>query len=265
MQNDFYDSHMHTELCKHAKGEPEEYAEAAIDRGLAGITFTCHNPIPGGYSADARMRPEQFDDYVALIGRARDAYKGRLDVRLGLESDYFPGAEPWLEQLHPRAEFHYILGSVHPQIKAYQARYFTGDVLAFQETYFNHLVMAAETGLFDALSHPDLVKNEHPQQWRLPRLMDHIKRSLDRIAATGIAMELNTSGVNKALPQMNPGPEILAEMARRKIPVVLGSDSHVPHRVGDGFETATKLLKEAGFTHVSVFDNRKRREIPIRD
>ena len=26
----YYDSHMHTPLCKHAHGEPEEYAETAL-------------------------------------------------------------------------------------------------------------------------------------------------------------------------------------------------------------------------------------------
>jgi hypothetical protein len=40
----FYDSHMHTPLCKHAWGEPEEYAQQALKAGLKGIIFTCHCP-----------------------------------------------------------------------------------------------------------------------------------------------------------------------------------------------------------------------------
>ena len=39
-----YEMHMHTPLCKHAIGEPEEYAAMAERRGLAGIAVTCHNP-----------------------------------------------------------------------------------------------------------------------------------------------------------------------------------------------------------------------------
>ena len=42
---------------------------------------------------------------------------------------------------------------------------------------------------------------------------------------------------------MNPGEVILAEMALRQIPVVLGSDSHDAHRVGADFDKA--LLKPA--------------------
>ena len=35
-----FDSHMHTPLCKHAVGEPEDYAEQALAEGLKGIIFT---------------------------------------------------------------------------------------------------------------------------------------------------------------------------------------------------------------------------------
>ncbi len=45
--------------------------------------------------------------------------------------------------------------------------------------------MAAETGLFDTLAHPDLVKNEYPDEWQVERLMDTLASSLDRIAAAG--------------------------------------------------------------------------------
>ena len=36
--------------------------------------------------------------------------------------------------------------------------------------------------------------------------MDDIRHSLDRVAATGLAMELNTSGANKLIAEMNPFP-----------------------------------------------------------
>ena len=83
-----YESHCHTPLCKHARGAPDDYAAVALARGLAGITFTCHCPLPGGFAAAVRMAPGQFGDYVAMIGATRERFAGRLDVRLGLESDY---------------------------------------------------------------------------------------------------------------------------------------------------------------------------------
>jgi len=259
-----YDTHMHTPLCKHATGQPEEYAAVAQQKGLKGIVITCHSPIDGmKWGPEVRMETNQFDEYLVMVERARKTWKGRIDVCLGLESDYVPGLEPWLEDLHSRADFHYILGSVHPHLHEYRDRYFNGDIITFQKEYFDILVMAAETGYFDSLAHPDFVKVVHPYQWSPEVLMDHINHCLDRIAVTGTAMELNTSGLNKMPAEMNPGHSILVEMQRRNIPVVVGSDAHSPQRVGADFGLALDQLRDIGYTHVSIFLNRKRQDIDI--
>lgn len=258
-----YETHMHTPLCKHAKGQPEEYAAVAEQRGLAGIIVTCHNPTNDGWATKYRMDLNQFDEYVAMVGRARREWAGRVDVRLGMECDFYPGCEPWLEELLGRAEFHHVLGSVHSLLPQYKERYFTGDVTAYQRLHFEHLAQAAETGLFDTLAHADLVKIMEPARWDVQKIMDDIRRSLDRIAKTGVAMELNTSGLNKPLAQMHPDRPILQEMQQRSIPVVVGADAHEPGRVAANYRDALNLLAEVGYTQVNVFLNRRRRAIEI--
>jgi len=258
-----YETHLHTPLCRHASGPPEAYAAVARQRGLKGIIVTCHNPTDNGWSPDVRMQMNEFPDYLAMVARARQQWAGQVDVRLGLESDYVPGMEPWLETLHRQAPFDYILGSVHPHLPDYKQRYFTGDIIAFQRAYFEHLALATETGLFDALAHPDLVKIVQPAAWQPERLRDTIGRALDRIRATGIAMELNTYGLRKTPAEMHPGPLMLQEMQQRGIPVVIGADAHQPHRVADNFEAALDALTAAGYTEVSIFLNRRRHTINI--
>lgn len=260
-----YETHSHTPLCRHADGEPVEYAQAAYDRGLSGIVITCHSPMPDRFSWKVRMEPEQFDEYLRIVQHAREEYAGQVDVRVGMESDWFPGMEKWLTELHARTEFHYILGSVHPQIPEYREAYDTGDWPAFHRGYFTHLADAAETGLYDSISHPDLAKNLGSDEYDLEALLPMIRESLDRIAATGVAMELNTSGANKKVPEMNPSPAILSEMNARGIPVVIGADAHVPHRVGDAFETALDLLSKAGYLQCSYFLERERIDINLHD
>ncbi len=261
-----YDSHMHTPLCKHAKGEPTEYARKAYERGLKGIIFTCHNPGPKGWSERVRMSLDQLNEYVDIVAQATQEWAGRVDVRLGLESDFIPGIEPFLEKLHRKADFHYILGSVHPQLPYYKDTYFKrGEVLEYAQLYFKHLAMAAESGLYDCLAHPDLVKNSMPNTWQVTNLLDDIRLSLDRIAQTGIAMELNTSGIHKRVQEMNPGREILAEMHQRHIPVVLGSDAHSPSRVAAEFEDALETLATVGYTQITYFLQRQPHKIKIED
>ena len=261
----FYDSHMHTPLCKHAWGEPEEYAAQAVKAGLKGIIFTCHCPMPDGFWPTVRMSESELDVYVALVQRTAAAYKGKLDVCLGLESEYFPGYEKWLETLHQRASFDYILGAVHWQAKEYLNKFETGTIENFRRSYFENLALSAETGLYDCLAHPDLVKNYHPDSWCFAIIKNTVTTVLDRIAKTGVAMELNTSGLNKSYSEMNPGNEMLRMMAERKIPIVIGSDAHKPVRVGEHFVTALNNLAEAGFEHISYFKKRQRIDLKISD
>ena len=261
-----YDAHMHTPLCKHALGAPEEYAAHAVKRGLKGITFTCHSPMPKGWWPRVRMDEEQLPVYHELVKQCAEEFAGKLEVRVGIESDYFPGLEDWIEKLHrENPTFSHCLGSVHYFAPEYMEAYWDDDLVAFQKLYFTHLADSAETGLFDTLAHPDLIKNQEPSDYIIDDLEEHIGKCLDRIAKTGVAMELNTSGLNKRYPEMNPGPQILRMMSARKIPVVIGSDAHVPYRVAADFEDALDVIERSGFSHTSTFIERERVDIPIAD
>lgn len=261
----YYDSHMHTPLCKHAWGEPEEYCAQAVKAGLKGVIFTCHCPMPDSFWPSVRMSEGEFDLYLSLVQRAKEAFAGKLDVRLGIESEFFPGYEKYIEGLHQRADFDYCLGGLHWQAKEYLNKFEQGTIEGFRRTYFEHLAVSAETGLYDCVAHPDLVKNYHPDSWCFAIIKNTVANVLDRIAKTGVAMELNTSGLNKSYSEMNPGNEMLRMMAERKIPVVIGSDAHKAPRVGEHFVTALNNLAEAGYEEVGYFLKRERIDLKISD
>lgn len=258
-----YDAHTHTHLCKHARGTIEQYAAVAKQRGLAGIIVTCHNPMPDDFAAAMRMDPPQLDHYVALVEQARRSCEGQVDVRLGLEADYVPGYESAVADQLAAHDFDFVLGSIHPQIPEYQKRFFDKDTFKYQQLYFQHLADSAETGLFDSLSHPDIIKMLMPRGWSVSKIMDDVCRSLDRIAATQVAMEFNTSGWRRPMNEACPGSRMLYEMAVRRIPITLGSDAHSPQRVGEGFRKALRLIQAAGYRKVSVFQKRQRHDLDI--
>jgi len=258
-----YETHTHTTLCRHAVGDPQDYVAVAFRRGFQGLLVTCHNPMPARYSPSIRMSVDEFDEYLRLVFRARQVWRGRIDVRLGIEADYLPGYERWLEHQLQLADFQYVLGSVHPHVPEFRQRYGGSGAVQTQRAYFRVLAQAAETGLFDCLSHPDAIKNERPDEWLPERIMDDVCQALDRIAATGVALELNTSGKHKEIAEMNPFPQMLVEARQRGIPVVVGADAHEPERVGDGFFEALDLLEQCGYDHISFFVNRIRADVPI--
>lgn len=258
-----YESHSHTPLCKHAQGTPNEYAAAAHRAGMPGLTITCHNPMPDQFSAHVRMELDQWDEYKQIVADAAEQWRGKVDVRLGLEADYYPGHVDFVRQQIADNPLSYVIGSVHPQTPEYRRDFRTDDPFQDQITYFNMLADAAETKLFDCISHPDLIKNEMPGDWQTERLIDTIASVLDRIAASGTAMELNTSGRYKRITEMNPFPQMLRMMRDRDIPVVIGADAHVPKRVGEGYPEALAILQQAGYDEVVYFVDRQPRTVAI--
>lgn len=254
----FYDSHTHTSLCGHAEGEPIDFAKSAEKRGLTGFIVTDHNPFACGWESGLRMAPSDFPRYVDMIARARSAWAGIVDIRPGIECDYVPGMEKDIERVLNLTRFDYVLGSYHCNMHSNLKSFFTGDVLAYTRDYYERLGDAAETGLFDGLAHPDVPKFMWPEKWDFEAIRPDVCRFLDRVSATDVALELNTSGIYKPYPEMNPGREMLELIREREIPVVIGSDAHQPHRTGDGFVEALHLLEQVGFTEVSYFLNRAR-------
>jgi len=87
------DCHMHTPLCGHAIGHPEDYVDVACGRGIDLITFTCHIPMDkddfGG--SGIRMGEEQIDEYIELIERTAKYGKSiGVQVLCGIEAEVFP-------------------------------------------------------------------------------------------------------------------------------------------------------------------------------
>lgn len=253
-----FDSHMHTPLCKHATGTPLEYAQAALEKGLTGITFTDHIPMPEWYDGPWRMQLSELDRYIEWVQEAQQMYAGRLEIRLGLEGDYHPGTERFVEQVLQRHPWDYVIGSVHylgawgfdnPE---FIAEYGRRDLTELYQQYYQLATQAAKTGLFDALGHLDLPKKFGHLQPALELAFE----ALDSVAAAGMALDYNTAGHRKPVKEAYPSPSIVQEAVKRGIPFVLGSDAHQPAEVGFQFDQAVQELQNLGASIVT-FKNRQ--------
>ena len=236
-----YESHAHTPMCGHAVGTPSAYCEQAIKRGLRGIVFTEHNPMPLAYGHGSRIPNNQIGAYLAMIRRTARQYKLRLRVLSGIECDYLPEYDDFLREQVGRHQFAYVIGSVHCQLPAFQRHITKRTPDFFLRTYLDFLARAAESGLFHTLAHPhmgQLMAKNHP----LPA--DALEECLDRIAATGVGIEINTVGITRWDHQL------YFKAARRSIPIVLAGDAHHPSHVGDGFMYALQFVRSMGYTHV---------------
>jgi histidinol-phosphatase (PHP family) len=76
---------------------------------------------------------------------------------------------------------------------------------------------------------------------------DVIGPSLDAIAASGAAIELNTDRISDPAGVMYPSDELLRAVGGRGIPLVISSDAHAAHHVGQLWHEAMERAVRAGF------------------
>jgi histidinol-phosphatase (PHP family) len=247
------DYHMHTPLCLHATGWPEEYAARAREVGLAEIGFSDHSPMRQDGFDNWRMKFSQLDEYVELVRRVQKDSAG-LVIKLGLEVDYLPGQEDWVRELAARQPWDYFIGSVHYVSGGWDidnpaklSRWTGLDVYEVWTDYFERLTLAASSGLFNIIGHADLPKKfgHRPDRDCAPLF----ERFLNAALKGRTALELNTAGLRKDCKEIYPGPQLLRLAGEKRVPITFGSDAHVPGDVGMSFAEVVQLARAAGHTH----------------
>lgn len=261
------DYHVHTALCGHAEGEMAEYVDAARARGVPEICFTDHMPAPDGYDPRHRMRPDQYPLYRQAGADLRRSITAPT-VLFGIEADYYPGCEAYLGRWLKEEAFDLVIGSIHYirnwdfENPAESAVWNTVDVTETWREYFRLLGRLADTGFYDVVGHLDITKKfKHipPEN----NVADMAARALDRIAAAGMAIELNTSGLRRAVEEIYPSLHILKMARERDIPICFGSDAHLPDEIAYAFDQALDLARQAGYTHTARYRRRRRDLVPL--
>ncbi len=260
------DYHTHTPLCKHAEGLPREYAAAAQRLGLPELGLSDHSPMREHFD-DWRMEWDEFPRYLEMVDEARAEFP-TLPIRLGLEVDWLEGGEKWIEELSGKADFDYLIGSVHYLSRdwavddpKYLFRFNEGSVEEIWTLYFHLYEKAIRSRLFDFMGHPDLPKKfGHRPAGDLRRFYDPVIQAL---ADTGTAFEINTAGLRKDVREMYPARQFLELARSANIPLLINSDAHAPNEVGADFDKTIALAKEVGYTETLCFEKRQRRSIPL--
>lgn len=268
------DYHVHTRLCGHATGEPEEYVLAALNAGLGEIGFAEHIPMywlpPDKRDPAIAMPLEQFEFYVDTVLRLRDNYP-EIRILLGVEADFIPGQEHELQRLLEPYPWDYVYGSVHYigdwgfDNPAYSHRYDEWDLISLYDAYFDLVLSAARTELFDIMGHLDVIKKWGHRLASDPRpLYANIAAAL---AQSRVVVEVSTAGYRKPAAELYPAPQLLQALAGAGVPITLGSDAHAPVEVGQDFGRALDEVRAAGHSSLVRFEGRRRRvdPIPVRD
>ena len=258
--------HTHTRHCD-GQGEPEDFAESAIRKGMPRLGFSGHNVLP--FDTSWTMPAERLASYLQEVRALGERYRGRLEILLGMEVDFIP------DVTSPRAPrirelgLDYTVGSVHfigpsdgdhewtvdgpPEEMAAAVRDgFEGDTRRAVERYYRLLALMAETAAPDIIGHFDLVKkNNRDGRWFRedePWYCTAVDQALEAVRASGSVLEVNTGGVvRNTSGAFYPSPWIVRQARRMAIPVVINADAHHPDHVDGKFAEAAALLRDAGY------------------
>ena len=148
--------HVHTWRCGHAGEEQDyEYVEKAIELGASRIVFTDHCPYPKNPFL-YRMDMELLEDYISSMKQLKREYGKKIEVLVGLETEYLPAYENYYKELKASGDYDLLLLGQH----MYEHEDGGYDFTEWDKThefigFCNAMVQGANSGLFDVIAHPD--------------------------------------------------------------------------------------------------------------
>lgn len=270
-----YDYHVHPGYSIDAQPSGiDEYCSKAVDIGLREVCFTTHLEVdPQRKHLDWFVRIGQnvvpMDDLTWLDVYFRDIENARrrwtqcgLKVKAGLEVGYDLGLEKVIERVVRGYPFDFVMGSVHClehlaiSSKKESPLYFPGRQMeAAVGEYFKVLSEAVSSGLFECIGHLDLYRRHGRHYWGPEISSAHEEFAeplLKAVAARGMSLEVNTSGLRRGLNDFHPSRDIIKLAVSLGVRLfTVGSDAHRLAELGQGLSGAFELLAGCGIVPVT--------------
>lgn len=261
------DYHCHCDYSIDAEGTIESYCEAAIKRGLRELCFTTHYDTNPNTLGDANYinvggklvaaTVANLAPYVDHVRRAAEQFRSQgLSVKVGIEFGYYPNGEEQAALVKEKYKLDYLLCGLHEldnicfcckdeYAKCY-SRYSLDRML---ELYFQDMMGAAKSGVFDTIAHFDYYK-KYGQPFYGEAVFSAHERFLpdvfQALRDSNTAIEINTAALRRGFPTHYPTPAILEAAGAAGVRVArLGSDAHKPEHVGWDFDNAFRLQSRA--------------------
>ena len=251
----------------------DAYCVLAVERGIAELAITDHvdfDPTMPAYGFSS------FTDRERDVREAAERWADRgLAIRFGVEVTYERRWEDDIRGWLARHPHDYVIGSVHiSEVSPYKASNVASFVAGrsldeIVAPYFDEVIGAARSGLFDTIGHLDFVKRylvPHVMPAQLAAAPELYEPVLAALVETGTALEVNASGLRQLPRETYPSAAIVAryrELGGRH--VTIGSDAHRTEWFAYGLAEAYRHAAGAGFEALTFRRGGDRVDVPVPD
>ncbi|MBQ8556623.1 MAG: histidinol-phosphatase [Clostridia bacterium] len=251
--------HTHTARCLHAVGTDESYVKAAIEGGFDVLGFADHAPwaFDSSYISHCRMTSAQWPDYRRSVLTLKEKYAGQIDIRLGLECEYFPR---YRDQLHRWRDdgCQYLILASHFLFTEEEFPYTGHSCKQDDEVrrYAEQTVEGIATGLYCYVAHPDLYMMSRREL--SPVCMEAADMICQAAKEAGMPIEYNLLGLMDELSGRGrgyPSRPFWEHVRKWDNDVILGVDAHDPAALTNTrlWDEGVSRLKALGYRIVDSF------------
>ena len=252
-----------------------EMALAARAAGVTEFGISDHLVLPPNSAiaekaASWSMKPEVFGDYVQAAWEVKNELQTpEFQFRIGVEADFFEeNIDSLKAMLAKQPRLDYVIGACHYagdfEIDHAAEDWDPLDEAARQriwEIYLDKIQGACQADYCDFVAHLDLPKKFGA---RLPgALKPQMEHTIRAVAEAGLAMEINTAGLDKPCREWYPSQEILQRAIALEIPLLVNADAHATSQVTRYFTEAREALRKLNVAQVCEFTQRRRRFIGL--
>ena len=246
------DLHVHSTFSD-GKSAPEEIVLRAIEKGMSVIGISDHSYT--FFDESYCISKNNIKNYVSTVKDLKAKYKNQIEVRLGIEQDYYSES--------PATAYDYIIGSVH-YIKfgdEYIAvdeseeillnavdKFYKGDIYKLIEEYYNTLSDVVNKTNADIVGHFDLITkfNENYKMFDESddRYINAYKKAADTLLKTNALFEINTGAISRGYrTSPYPSNDIYTYLKNNGAKFILSSDSHNKDSLCYSFDNYKTLIQ----------------------
>jgi histidinol-phosphatase (PHP family) len=253
------DSHLHTNLSPDSDVPIDVYAAQAVERRIAELAITDHVDFLPDAPAYAFAT---FAERERVVREAAERWADQgVAIRFGVEITYDRRHEPEIREHLARHAYDYVIGSVHAyddspyhasRVAAWTVGKTVADIVA---PYFDEVLRAIRSGLFDTIGHLDFVKRylvPHVTPAQLAAAPELYEPLLQALVDTGTTLEVNTSGLRQAAGETYPAQPIVERYrVLGGTRVSAGSDAHRAEAFTMGLEAGYRVISAAGMSELA--------------